>query len=154
MSQPTSVFLAPVRQILGRTYELRPPPHGPPAAHTAARTEDGSWSCHAVVDAASRDAERSKTSAASAIAVELPVRESSGLLWAWPDASPEGELWSCFQLYCCIGGVYWAGQCRAIVNGKGCERRVLNPATRQSETARPAIPLLSARFCSVLKEDR
>ncbi|CAM9956443.1 unnamed protein product [Scytosiphon promiscuus] len=78
-------------EIQGRTYELRPALHGPCAAQTAASPGDGSWSCQSVINLGGRHAKRRpRSSTVPAVAAEVPLRESSGLLWAWPDTSPEG----------------------------------------------------------------
>lgn len=95
-----NAFLAPVCQIVGRTYELRPIPHGSPAAPTGPSLQGRrSWSCQAVVNRGGRDVDTPTGSAAVAVAgAEVPVRESSGLVWAWPDSSSEGKPLSCSQL--------------------------------------------------------
>lgn len=70
--------------MLGREYELLPSlPYGGSPGRTSA---DSVWSCRAVSPAQGRP------ESALEPTIKLPVRESSGLLWTWPDTSPEGEL--------------------------------------------------------------
>lgn len=83
--------------MLGQEYELLPRPL-PPLEGLAGRgagstdsSTDGKWSCRAV-GSSSAAAGRRDGGDGNALepAVDIPLRESSGLLWMWPDPSPEG----------------------------------------------------------------
>lgn len=69
--------------MLGRDYELVPrAPYGP-SAGGGTDADSGAWSCRAALAA-----ERSLLEPMA----KIPLRESSGLLWAWPDISQEGAM--------------------------------------------------------------
>ncbi|CAN0271597.1 unnamed protein product, partial [Ectocarpus sp. 13 AM-2016] len=74
--------------MLGREYELLPPEG---RADNPTRFETRAWRCRSIVAPDDGpDEEKPSRSSIVAAAEEVPVRESSGLLWAWPDTSPEG----------------------------------------------------------------
>lgn len=79
-------------QMLGQKYELLPPwsavdsgkangPAGKPKA-------DFTWRCRAAV---ATDTGGARLESGQEVP-EIPLQESSGLLWAWADASPRGTL--------------------------------------------------------------
>lgn len=68
--------------MLDREYELAPIFHG----GQRKGSEISGWNCQAVAD----PSELARSSAAAA--ARVPLKESNGLLWAWPDTSPEGGL--------------------------------------------------------------
>ena len=75
--------------MLGQEYELLPrrlPLEGP----VGAGNTDCAWSCHAVGSSAAAG-RRGGDGDALEPGRDIPLRESSGLLWMWPDPSPEGE---------------------------------------------------------------
>lgn len=76
--------------MLGREYELLPVPPGRPAGQATGL--EGAWVCQAVRDPDDSDRKQDRGSVGPIAKAEVPVRESSGLVWAWPDTSPEGEL--------------------------------------------------------------
>lgn len=76
--------------MLGREYELLPVPPGRPAGQ--ATSLESAWVCQAVGDPDDSSREQGRGSAGPIARVDVPVRESSGLVWAWPDTSPEGGL--------------------------------------------------------------
>lgn len=75
--------------MLDRAYELAPIPR-----EGRRRSPDfRGWGCRAIADDEVSDPERTRSSvgpAAAVAAARVPLRESNGLLWAWPDTSPEG----------------------------------------------------------------
>ena len=77
--------------MLDRTYELAPLPHGD---QRTGQDNHRGWECKVVAvpsDEVFDDQERTRSSVEPAAAVSrVPLRESNGLLWAWPDSSPEG----------------------------------------------------------------
>ncbi|CAM9467184.1 unnamed protein product [Ectocarpus sp. 12 AP-2014] len=74
--------------MLGREYELLPPEG---RADKLTSLETRAWRCRSVVaPGGGPDEEKPSRSSTVATAEGVPVRESSGLLWAWPDTSPEG----------------------------------------------------------------
>ena len=79
--------------MLDQEYELRPRPRPPAGLAGAAGTTDSAWSCRPVgsssFDAAGRTPGGGDGDALEP-ALDIPLRESSGLLWMWPDPSPEG----------------------------------------------------------------
>ncbi|CAM9258317.1 unnamed protein product [Ectocarpus sp. 8 AP-2014] len=75
-------------EMLGREYELLPPEG---VADKPTNLETRAWRCRSIVAPDDGpDEEKPSRSSTVAAAEEVPVRESSGLLWAWPDTSPEG----------------------------------------------------------------
>lgn len=80
-------FFGSVPQMLGREYELLPVRPERPAGQ-AASPEKSAWVCQAVGGGSDRGQSRGSVGPIATV----PVRESSGLLWAWPDTSPEGGL--------------------------------------------------------------
>lgn len=77
--------------MLGQEYELLPRPL-PLEELAGTSAADSAWSCRTVVSpAAAAAAAAGRSEDALETAIEIPLRESSGLLWMWPDPSPEGE---------------------------------------------------------------
>ncbi|CBJ28402.1 hypothetical protein Esi_0104_0073 [Ectocarpus siliculosus] len=75
-------------EMLGREYELLPPDG---VADKPTSLETRAWRCRSIVAPDDGpDEEKPSRSSTVAAAEEVPVRESSGLLWAWPDTSPKG----------------------------------------------------------------
>lgn len=79
--------------MLDREYELLP--RSLPLERMAGGgTADGAWRCRAVGSPLGCPAAAGRPGDAGdalGLAVEIPLRGASGLLWMWPDTSPEGE---------------------------------------------------------------
>ncbi|CAN0328331.1 unnamed protein product, partial [Ectocarpus fasciculatus] len=75
-------------EMLGREYELLPPEGG---TDKPTSLETRAWRCRSMASPDGGPGQEGEgLSRSPTAAAEVPVKESSGLLWAWPDTSPAG----------------------------------------------------------------